>query len=49
MREQLAKLIDAGKRENAMKILKDHHAAKVGELKPEHFASVIAACDQALM
>lgn len=47
VRESLAQLIDAGKREAAMKILKDHGANKVGELVEDKFASVIAACAQA--
>lgn len=47
VREALAQLIDAGKREAAMKILKDNGANKVGELVDEKFAAVVAACVQA--
>ena len=47
VRESLAQLIDAGKREAAMKVLKDHGANKVGELTEDKFASVVEACKKA--
>jgi hypothetical protein len=48
VRDALAKLIDAGKRDVALQVLKDHGAAKVGELKAENFASVVKAIEKAL-
>lgn len=48
VREGLAKLIDAGKRTEALQILKDHGAAKVGELQADKFALVSAAINKAL-
>ncbi len=48
VRDALAKLIDAGKRDVALKVLTDHGAAKVGELKAENFESVVKAINKAL-
>jgi len=48
VREAMAKLIDAGKRSDALNILKEHGAAKVGELTPDNFASVVKAAEKAL-
>lgn len=48
VREGMAKLIDAGKRETALKILKDHGASKVGELKEDKFQSALDAINAAL-
>lgn len=48
VREALAKLIDAGRRDLALQILKDHGAAKVGELKSDKFSSVVASAEKAL-
>lgn len=48
IREALAKLIDAGKRDAALAILKQNGAAKVGELKEEKFADTLAAINKAL-
>jgi len=48
VREALAKLIDAGKRDAALAILKDNGAAKVGELTADKFYSVVQAAAKAL-
>lgn len=48
VREGVAKLIDAGKRSKALEILKNHGAAKVGELAEDKFASVVKAIEKEL-
>jgi SWI/SNF-related matrix-associated actin-dependent regulator of chromatin subfamily A-like protein 1 len=48
VREALAKLIDAGKRETALAILKDAGAAKVGDLAAQKYGQVVAAAAEAL-
>jgi len=48
VREMLARLIDAGKRTQAIAILKANGAAKVGELKETSYAAVVAESEAEL-
>jgi len=48
VREMLAKLIDAGKRDKAISILKNNGAAKVGDLKEDKFNEVVSQCKDQL-
>lgn len=48
VREALARLIDAGKRDTALAILKDAGAAKVGDLAADKYGQVVAAAAEAL-
>ena len=48
VREALAKLIDAGKRDVALQILKENGAAKVGELTSDKFSFVVQSAEKAL-
>lgn len=48
IREGMAKMIDAGKRGDALKIISGTGASKVSELKAEHYADVMAKINAAL-
>lgn len=48
VRDSLAKLIAAGKRTDASSILKSVGAAKISEVKPEDYNTVVAAVEKAL-
>lgn len=48
IREGMAKMIDAGKRADALKIISNTGATKVSELKEKHYADVMAKINEAL-
>jgi hypothetical protein len=47
IRTAIAQLIGSGKRDKAVEIIKNHGAAKVSDIQPSHFASVMEAINGA--